>query len=159
MKVRRVSKVEGVRQVLEAAKRTQVRVGFFNTATYADGTPVAYVATIHEFGYPAGGIPARPFMRPTVESKREEWATNVRAALASAILAAEPSKLYSNLEQVGGRAAGDISYTIKRVNTPPLAASTLAARQSRKKTPGVSKKPLVDTGKMIQSVTYAVVTS
>ncbi|RIQ10307.1 hypothetical protein D0837_17670, partial [Bordetella avium] len=59
-------------------------------------------------------------------------------------------------EQVGALAAGDIARAISKVVSPPLEKSTLQARQSRKKTPGVSKKPLVDTGLMIQSVTYQV---
>ena len=38
----------------------------------------------------------------------------------------------------------------------PLKQSTLATKQSKKRTDGVSDKPLIDTAQMLQSVSYAV---
>lgn len=157
MKVQRQSNLAAAQKVLAAAKRVEVRVGFFNTATYADGTPVAYVAAIQEFGYPQGGIPSRSFMRTTAAEKKPEWSSLMQRALAGALNAGTVDALQNNLTQVGGLAAGDISRTISKITSPPLKDSTLRARQSRKKSPGVSRKPLVDTGKMIQSVDSAVV--
>ena len=49
----------------------KLRVGWFDTARYQDGTPVAYVAAIQEFGH--GAIPPRPFMRPTIAQQRQAW--------------------------------------------------------------------------------------
>ena len=43
------------------------QVGFPSGINYEDGTNVAYVATIQEFGAPEANIPPRPFMRPTVK--------------------------------------------------------------------------------------------
>lgn len=140
------------------------KTGWFETAKYADGTPVAYVAAIQEFGAvlrpddglglasqwmgenegPAGGfIPPRPFMRPAVAKHGQEWmdllAKGAKAALAGKFTAVEV------MESVALRAAGDIGKQISAVMTPPLAPSTIAAK-------GFSK-PLVDTGLMLQSVT------
>lgn len=157
MQVRRQSNEKAIRAVLQAAGRAEIRVGFFPTQRYTDGTPVAYVATVHEYGY--GPIPPRPFMRPTVTSKKAEWAQNMRAALASAMKAMTVSAVTSNFDQVGAAAAADISYTISQVRSPMLKPSTLKARQSRqsKKAKTVSIKPLVDTGVLIQAPQYAVV--
>lgn len=135
--------------------RKQARVGFFENSKYEDGTPVAYVATIQEFGYAGGGIPPRPFFRPTIEEQRNAW----RQTLAKGAKAAVNGRLAVQmmLEQFGMMAAGDIKKTIAAVTQPALKQSTLDARQRRKKTPGVSTKPLVDTGFMLSQVSSDVV--
>ena len=59
-----------IRKGLSAQGVTRVTVGFYKTATYPDGTPVAAVAAWNEFGTKGGGwggpIPERPFFRQTV---------------------------------------------------------------------------------------------
>ena len=40
-------------------------VGIDNGAQYEDGTSVALVAVVHEYGSPSRNIPARPLFRPT----------------------------------------------------------------------------------------------
>ena len=41
----------------EQSRNKRVKVGFFSTAKYQDGTPVANVAAIQEFGAPRGWHP------------------------------------------------------------------------------------------------------
>lgn len=122
------------------------KTGYFETARYPDGTPVAYVATIHEFGYAEGGIPARPTMRPTVAAKQGEWrdtmAKGAKAALNGRITAR------AALEMLTLKAAGDVGKSIQALTTPALSPDTIARK-------GFSK-PLVDTGLMFQSVTGVV---
>lgn len=122
------------------------KTGYFETARYTDGTPVAYVATIHEFGYPAGGIPARPTMRPTADAKRAEWAETMRKGAKAALNGQMTAR--DALERLVLVAAGDISDTIAALNTPALDPRTIAAK-------GFSK-PLVDTGLMLRSPTGVV---
>jgi hypothetical protein len=149
----------GARPDLERAikdlARKQARMGFFPHSQYADGTPVAYVATIQEFGYPTGGIPSRPFFRPTIAEQRTAW----RDSLAKGSRAVMRGRLTTEqmLTQFGLSAAGDVKKTISLVMTPELAESTIEARRSRRKTPGVSTKPLVDTGYMLSQVDADVV--
>lgn len=133
----------------------QCRVGFFETAKYPNGTPVAAVATVHEFGYSPGGIPARPFFRPTIAEQSPEWTRQFgRAAKAIAngkIGAADA------LEQLGALAAGDVRKTISSITAPPLKAATISARRRRyAQSGGKLDKPLVDTGIMIGAVTHLV---
>ena len=157
MKVKRVSNMDAVRKVLAAASQKEIRVGFFETATYTDGTPVAYIASIHEFGYPEGNIPPRPFMRTTEAEKKVEWGNNIAGALADAIEKKSTTVLQNNLVQVGGSAAGDIARTISKIQSPPLAESTLYNRSHRTVRRTQSTKPLVDSGKLLESVTFDVV--
>lgn len=154
MKVARKGGADRIRSVLKRIDKKQIRTGFFPEAQYPDGTPVAYVAAIHEFGAPQRSIPARPFMRPTAEQKKSEWGRQVAGAVRGSIDG--KVDVAQAFDAIGAMAAGDIGRTISRVKTPPLKASTLRARQTRKKTPGVSKKPLVDTGLLIQSVSHVV---
>ena len=154
MQIQRSSKSDAIKKMLRDLESKEIRVGFFDTAKYPDGTPIAYVAAIQEFGY--GPIPPRPFMRPAELQNQNKWqrgiAAGVKAALNGAIT------IDHALEQVGMVAAGDVRKAIKAVTSPPLAESTIRARQSRKKTKkSASAKPLVDTGQMLQAVTSAVV--
>ncbi len=146
--------LEAMQKALRELERKEIRVGFFDTAHYPDGTPVAYVAAIQEFGY--GPIPPRPFMRPAQAKNKEKWlAALSRGAKLSFVGQIDITMV---MAQVGMVAAGDVQKAIKAVTAPPLAQSTIDARQSRlsgKK--AASKKPLVDTGQMLQSVTSAVV--
>lgn len=57
-----------------------VKAGFFKTATEADGTPVASIAAVQEFGAVVQGrgghpivIPPRPFLRQTIARCRNTW--------------------------------------------------------------------------------------
>lgn len=144
-----------MKRILDEVESKEVQVGFFESSAYEDGTPVAYVAAIQEFGYPEGNIPARPFIRPTVAEQREAWRKTLQQGFKAAIN--ERITVMHMLEQFGMAAAGQVKITISKITDPPLSAATLAARQSRKKTDGVSTKPLVDTGLLISSVQSAVV--
>lgn len=154
MEIRRTSNASAIKKVLEELGRKEIKVGFFESAKYPDGTPIAYVAAIQEFGH--GPIPPRPFMRPAEQQNAAKWqkgiAAGVKAALNGSIT------IEHALEQVGMVAAGDVRKAIKAVTAPPLADSTVSARQRRLKgKKSASTKPLVDSGQMIQAVTSAVV--
>src|SRR4051812_36475880 len=51
----------------------EAKVGWFESAKYADGTPVAYIASIHEFGYAPKNIPPRLGMRFTAAAQTPQW--------------------------------------------------------------------------------------
>ena len=156
MEVRRTSNEAAIRKMLADLEKKEVRVGFFENSKYPDGTPIAYVAAIQEFGY--GPIPPRPFMRPAEEANKGKWLKGIAAGVRGVI--AGNVTLDHALEQVGMVAAGDVRKAIKAVTAPPLAESTVRARQRRKKgKKAVSRKPLVDSGEMLQAVNSAVVTT
>jgi len=154
MQIQRSSKSDSIKKMIRELESKEIRVGFFETAKYPDGTPIAYVAAIQEFGY--GPIPPRPFMRPAELQNKNKWQAGIAQGMKAALNGAVT--IGHALEQVGMVAAGDVRKAIKAVTSPPLAESTIRARQSRKKgKKAASAKPLVDTGQMLQAVTSAVV--
>lgn len=140
---------------MEAFKGLSAKVGYFESAKYPDGTPVAYVASIQEFGW--GPIPPRSFMRTTVAEQSQEWTRQFgRAAAAIAKGKIDPA---AALEQLGALAAADVRKKITEISSPPLKEATVAARlrkRADKKTVGKLTKPLVDTGIMLASTTHVV---
>lgn len=130
---------------LDELSKKRSTVGFFDTATYPDGTPVASVAAIQEFG--AGKIPPRSFMRSTVAEQKDAWKTTL-AKGARYVLAGELT-VEQMLDVLGQSAAGQIKEKIASITAPGLSGATIASRLRRNNT---STKPLVDTGYMISSV-------
>lgn len=128
-------------EILKDFDGLEGKVGWFETAAYPDGTPVAYVATIHEFG--TARIPARPFMRPAVADNGQQWLDQL-ADGAKASLAGGPAPA-AVLELVAMGAAGNVAEKIVAVTSPALSPMTVKRKGS--------SKPLIDTGQMLQSVT------
>lgn len=154
VKVQSQGNRQHIEQALKDLESKSLKVGWFDTAKYEDGTPVAYVATIQEFGYQEGGIPARPFVRPTVRDKQAEWqqmlAKGAKQVVEGNLTVAQM------LDAFGASAVGDIQQAIAAVTAPALKDSTIRARKSRRKSAGVSTKPLIDTGLMFESVSRKV---
>lgn len=140
-------------QIITGISDFRSKVGFFESAKYEDGTPVAYVAAIQEFGSPQNQIPPRSFMRKTISEKTTEWKSLLKSG-AKAILAGNETS-ESVIEKIGLLAAGDIRKTISEITEPALKESTIKARmrkRANKKTVGNLTKPLVDSGLMLASV-------
>jgi hypothetical protein len=126
---------------LEALKKKVVQAGVLG-GQYEDGTNVAYVAAIQEYGAPAASIPARPFMRTTVAEQKKEWTKLYGegiAAVAAGQLSAEQL-----MEQIGALMAADIQKKISEINSPPLSPITVMLRGMRSHDPN-----LVVTGKTV----------
>lgn len=157
MKVRRVSNNGGVQRLAVAVAGLDGltgKVGYFESAKYADGTPVALVATVNEFGSASQGIPARPTMRPAIAKHSREWSSLFGQGARA--VAKGTRTAFEVMDVMGQKAAGDVKVEIAELQSPPLDPDTIAARRRRyadKKTTGNLSKPLVDTGIMINSVT------
>lgn len=120
-----------------------LRVGFLEGATYPDGTSVALVAAVQNFGAPSRGIPPRPFFSRVVTDKSSGWGN----ALAANMQLTQ-NDTHKSLERVGEGIAGQIRRSIVDTNAPPLSPVTIARKGF--------EKPLVDTGHMLNSVAYDV---
>ena len=150
----------------------QVEVGFFESAKYQDGTPVAAVAAMNEFGtgphtirpktkrllaftgadgkrvlarsvrHP--GTQERPFFRQAVAQMQDGVAAIVRAGID-----AEKMVVDDHLaNEVGTYAAAEVKESISQLTSPPNAPSTIAQKGS--------SNPLIDIGFMRASVSYRV---
>lgn len=159
VKVKRVVEPAG-RQLEIALKNLQGKigkVGWFEKSKYEDGTPVAYVAAIQEYGSPINNIPPRPTMRPTITAKQNEWRkiaeTGAKRVLAGTATAGDV------MEGIGLAAAGDVRKAISVLTEPPLSERTIENRRRKradKKTIGSLTKPLIDTGIMLGTLTNTV---
>ena len=130
-----------------------VKVGFFSTAKYQDGTPVAAVAAWNEFG--TKNIPERPFFRNAL-AESERGVSNI---LAKGI---DTKKMVVD-EQLAGRVGeyvqGKIRDSIIALNDPPNSPATIARKRKKlhgKKGTGGGETPLIDTGAMLDAVSWEV---
>ena len=147
-----------------------VSVGFPEGSTESDGTSTPMVAAFQEFG--TGSIPPRPFMRPTVANKSDEWAERLGAALVHTSYDAKAS-----LTILGATMAVDFYDAIADLQTPALSPITVMLRGMKSKgvvvtgatvgeaakrvaqgktNYGASTKPLIDTGDMQSNITSVV---
>lgn len=157
-------------------KAKAVKVGFMENANYADGTKVAMVAAINNFGAPAASIPPRPFFTNMVKENSPEWGSALGDILRQV-------KFDSNraLGLIGGRIEGQLRLVIRGTNAPPLSPITVMLRGMKSKMGpndvvtgktvgeaakrvaagltnyGASTKVLNETGHMLQSVESVVI--
>ena len=119
-----------------------VEAGYFESATYeGQGTPVASIAAINEFGE---GVPERPFMRRAVRNSEDQ----VRELIREHIDGVSGQPTLALAERVGTVLVTAIQREITELQDPPNAPSTI----KRKK----SANPLIDTGHMRASTKYRV---
>ena len=117
-----------LRKEMESIGKTNLGVGFFDTSVYPGGTPVAYVASIQEFGW--GPIPPRSFMRTTMVEKKQEWEKNFVSGFKAVLNGkVNVSQVY---EQMGMKIVGNIKKKISSIQDPALSPLTLMARKDRR---------------------------
>jgi hypothetical protein len=150
------------------------QVGIPIGETYESGVTVATVAAIHEFGAPAAGIPARPFIIPTAKKERSAWSKIIAGGVKKVIKG--NATVFDTLDTVGTQAAADMKTMVISISSPALSPVTVLLRKWRKAgrqidasvvdqarsaisrgvDPGSDNKPLNDTGYMIKSINHAV---
>ena len=170
------SKLDGVlRKISIAANKSKtLRVGFLENATYPNGTKVAMVAAIQEFGAPKARIPPRPFFRNMIAKHEKEWPD----AIAN-LLVDNGYDATKTLRMAGEAIKGQLQQSIVDTNAPALSPVTLMLRKMRSQNPnlvvtgktvgeaaervaagmsyaGVSTKPLIYNRDMYKSVDYEI---
>lgn len=131
----------------------------------------ATIAFIQDNGAPEDNIPARPFMRPGIDSVNERLGDMLVAA-AVAVVKDPKTDVMARLTRVGITAATAIKKAINAGIPPPLSERTLRARANRGTkgrkgaklelelrdagwAPSVDfAKPLIDTGQLRNSITF-----
>lgn len=148
-------------------KASTLRVGFPEGATYPDGTSVALVAFLQNFG--TGTIPPRPFFSNMVAMHGPEWPDKIAKLLVANNMDAEIT-----LRLMGLEIEADLRDAIIETDSPALSQITLMLRKmfgnnpdgitgravgeaaakvaAGESTSGVSEKPLIWTGVMLHSV-------
>ena len=106
----------------------------------------ADLAMIHEFGSPAHNIPERSFLREPLINNAEAVANLAKNAIGK-FIAGEIS-LETALGYVGEEAKGISKAAVADGISPALKPATIKRRKS--------SKPLIDTGQLLNSITYEV---
>lgn len=150
--VKRVN-VSDIAKNVANLKDVRMAVGWFDDVKYDDNTKVMDVAEWQEFGKEEFNVayPPRPFMRPAENKYGNTWVELVRKKVKECVEQGKP--LTDAFEYVGEFIKGNIQEAIIDVMEPPLAESTIKARQKRGNN---STKPLVDTGLLLASVSKKV---
>ena len=151
------TKVSGGQRVGQRMKALQDRLsrnsGVFvgipsGAGQYEDGTPLAVIGAVHEFGRADGSIPERSFLRVPLRSNQDVFAKIFVSGL-PAVVNGEMT-LRQLMDQAGARAAATSQEAISQGIAPPLKESTLRRKDSGKTT------PLIDNGRLWQSITWVV---
>ena len=121
-----------------------VDVGFFSTAKYPDGTPVAAVAAWQEFGTDRG-IPERPFLRQAIQGADQD----LLPVLKDAIDPLDPVFDAKTAGKVGVVMKARIQRSITTLRTPANAPSTIERK-------GGKTNPLIASGHLRKSVSWRV---
>lgn len=152
----------------------QAKIGWPEGKQYPDGTSVAYIAAIQNFGVPDRGLPPRPMLKPTVEANKDRWG-KIGEKLVRDVANGNLDAVDA-LDTIGRVAAMDLQVTIAQISEPELSPVTVLLRKWRKAgrtitgrtvgeaaqaiadgvDPGNDNKPLNDTGYLIASVTHGV---
>jgi len=109
------------------------------------GKRLVTIATVHEFGTRDGRIPERSYLRSTVDEHRLRYIAMVSKAAKKIVEGADPTQV---MGLIGSVAVGDVQRKIANRIPPPNAPSTIARKGS--------DVPLIDTGRLRQSIDYVV---
>lgn len=124
----------------------KVKAGIPEWATTTDGKKIAEYAIYNELG--TSRMPARPFMRQTVDTHKDEWVD----LLASKLTAENITKgdAETALGLVGEVMKAHIQETIQKGSFAPDSPRTVAYKRNKgKREPD---HPLIDTGQMLASI-------
>lgn len=142
----------------ELAKPSRVRVGVLGSrggnAKHRDSElSLLDIAHVHEFGSPAANVPERSFIRRTfslVGGRGAAWLPAFTAKLAAGVVKGKID-MVTALHILGQRGVAEVRRTITEGAgvPPPLKPETIAAKGST--------RPLVDTGQLVNAVSYELV--
>ena len=131
-------------QMLKELAELEVRVGFqAGKATEEDGTDICDIAAFNELG--TEHIPARPFIRDSVDDNESEIKTFLKGMKREIVSGGTAESV---LKKIGVFQKDLIQEKITNGSFAPNAASTIAKKGS--------SHPLIDTGRMRQSVDYVI---
>ncbi len=131
----------------------RVKVGVLG-GTDAKGISMPELAAIHEFGAPAAGIPQRSFIRFTAKNRADDIA-KMCERLARGILG-EKLEVDHALGLLGAFMVGAIRKSItQRLIKQDLAPATIV-RKTKGKSGKRGTAALIDTGQLINSLSFAV---
>ena len=156
----------GLANLLNALNENKaVKIGYFENDKYEDGRSVASVAATQELGSPKHKIPPRPTMRPALNKNVGVVTSLVKQHLIHSIVTDSP--ILNVYELVGVELESKVKEEILALTTPALSKRTIEERRGKYLTNNLKKrlgkrqaaslsKPLIDSARMLRSVTHIV---
>lgn len=149
-----------LKQSLARLSRSQntVDVGLFGQGTVKETSKskkkndkvtapeLVIIGATHEFGSPQNNIPERSYLRATLQEHKDEVTALFSQTLPELLLKSQDPKKF--LDKVGVWFTGLVQKKIVTGPFKKLKQKTIDAKGS--------SKPLIDTGRMRQSITYRV---
>jgi hypothetical protein len=138
--------LEAIRRAVEEAQG-YVKVGVLQEAGQREDGKLsnAEVAFVHEFG--AGKVPERSYLRSSFDTHRNAYLAMLKRMVP--LIYSRKLSGRQALELMGQRAVADTKARIQSGLHPALAPATIARKGS--------STPLIDTGQLLNSLTYAFV--
>lgn len=160
MKSGLTTRIDNVQAILDALKtigKKEVLVGIPAEDSDREDVPFgnAGIGYLNEKGSPLQNIPARPHLVPGVKSVEDQTVPQLKLAVQAA-LDGNSDGAARALGRAGSYAANGVKRYMTITALTPLAPNTLYRRKHRKEAPRQGDKPLIDTGKYRDSVTYVV---
>lgn len=164
-------KLKNISNLLE--KNYTLKVGWFEGDKYNNGEKVGIVAYKQEHGFittlPNGKqteVPPRPFVRPAMANNSNKWRKQILEDIKTVLSENKSRNIKSCFDRLGKTVRDDIKEAITDVWEPPLSDYTIDLRMEKKGVKNFNRlglkktqelmKPLIDTGKMIDSCKYSV---
>ena len=139
--------VQGLLERIAALGDPKVYIGIPSSTNARQGASNnATIAAVHELGAPTRGIPARPFLIPTMQNNADKYTTLMAQGFRNALQ--DKEKAAEVYEKIGLVASSDVKDYIVSGQFVPLKESTIDRKGS--------SKPLIDTGELRNSISYEV---
>lgn len=133
--------VEPINQAFKGA----VKVGFFGSEAHPKAKlTIVELAGIHEFG--TGHIPERSFLRASIVQNQAKYGKYLESKLKPLLSQQLTPTVFK--QGLGLLASTDVQNYIAQGRFAPLSPETIKRKRS--------SRPLIDTGRLRQSVTYQV---
>ena len=132
-----------VQETFKDGKNATVKIGFpasssKTNSTDDEGVTALFKATVNNYGL---GVPKRPFMHIAFAQNVKKYKKILKAQLGS-------KSQKQVLSFIGSIGEGDVKLAIRNLKSPPNSDLTIKIKGT--------DNPLIDSGQMIGSVTYAV---
>lgn len=139
--------VQGLLERIAALGEPKVYIGIPSSTNPRQGASNnATIAATHELGAPTRGIPARPFLIPTMQNNADKYVQLMAQGFRNALQ--DKGKADEVYEKIGLVASSDVKEYIVSGQFVPLKESTIDRKGS--------SKPLIDTSEMRNSISYEI---
>jgi len=131
---------------IKSFQNITVKIGFpaesqETQSTDKEGVSAVYKATVNNFGL---GVPRRPFMNIAFARNKREY----RKLIIKSFKKIENLDVIEFANKLGLKGQGDVQKSIVALRSPANSEATIKAKGSA--------NPLIDSGHLLQSVTYVV---